>query len=357
MNYYELLQVTPSASAEVIKNAYKAMAKKYHPDLYQGNRSFAEEKMKLLNEAISILENEEKRREYNIENNFPDISGRGEHSDEFLKNIDDFLNYSDSSADINSPVPFDESDGEVSDEIKPLFDYEEELEKVKTSGRKSKPAIGKWYYIVIAGLIIANIAIVCLIIGNFSTKLLDSFLKKDNTGTGGEVSGEDFDDIEDYIEPQDWNDGWDDDIVAANGFVDIEPTQDFVETYPSGENEVPVSETTTEKAALTLPPTAPTTGKKLPAATAPKTEPATTTQAETTTSEETESETIPEYTEPEETITEESTEPLEFPSEEELTSETYGAEEAPGMKPEETAATDSDAGDEAVTDEFEELPT
>ena len=65
MNYYELLEISPSASIEVIRNAYKTLAKKYHPDTYKGDNSFAEEKMKLLNEAISVLEDEGKRSEYN----------------------------------------------------------------------------------------------------------------------------------------------------------------------------------------------------------------------------------------------------------------------------------------------------
>ena len=65
MNYYELLEISPAASIEIIRNAYKTLAKKYHPDTYQGDTSFAEEKMKLLNEAISVLEDESKRKEYN----------------------------------------------------------------------------------------------------------------------------------------------------------------------------------------------------------------------------------------------------------------------------------------------------
>ena len=68
MNYYELLEVSPSASVEAIKNAYKTLAKKYHPDAYRGDKAFAEEKMKELNEAISVLEDEVKRREYNMLN-------------------------------------------------------------------------------------------------------------------------------------------------------------------------------------------------------------------------------------------------------------------------------------------------
>ena len=32
MNYYDILEVVPHASPEVIKNAYRALAKKYHPE-------------------------------------------------------------------------------------------------------------------------------------------------------------------------------------------------------------------------------------------------------------------------------------------------------------------------------------
>lgn len=330
MNYYELLQVTPSASAEVIKNAYKAMAKKYHPDLYKGNRSFAEEKMKLLNEAISILESAEKRREYNIENNFPDISNDAEQNEEYMKNIDDFLNYSDSQTppDITEIDSFDDSEDSRS-----LFDYEEELEKAKSSGRKSRQRIGKWYYIVIAGLIIANIVIIALIIGNFSTALLNSFKKENAEDT---ISDEEYDDIEDYIEPQDWNDAWENDIIEDNETAAATPTQEFVETYLVGGNEPATAETTTEKTALALPPTAATTGKKLPAPTTSKPAPVKTTEAEKIT----ESETLPEYTEPEEPG-----DTIEFPYEEELTTEDYLHEIAPGMITEDS------------TDEFAEPET
>jgi DnaJ-class molecular chaperone len=33
MNLYDILEVSPKASEEVIKNAYKALEKKYHPEL------------------------------------------------------------------------------------------------------------------------------------------------------------------------------------------------------------------------------------------------------------------------------------------------------------------------------------
>ncbi len=64
MNYYEILQVSENASDEVIHMAYKALAKKYHPDLYQGDMQFAERKMKEINEAFDVLSNTYKRAQY-----------------------------------------------------------------------------------------------------------------------------------------------------------------------------------------------------------------------------------------------------------------------------------------------------
>ena len=61
INYYEVLEVSEKASKEVIEKAYKALAKKYHPDLNQDNRKEAELKMKEINEAFEILMDDSKR--------------------------------------------------------------------------------------------------------------------------------------------------------------------------------------------------------------------------------------------------------------------------------------------------------
>lgn len=64
MNYYEILEIKENASPEVIKMAYKALILKYHPDKYKGNREYAEEMTKKINEAYSILSDENKKKEY-----------------------------------------------------------------------------------------------------------------------------------------------------------------------------------------------------------------------------------------------------------------------------------------------------
>ena len=64
-NYYEILEVDKNASDEIIKVAYKALVKKYHPDLKEGTSKInAEDKIKQINEAYDILSNPEKKYEY-----------------------------------------------------------------------------------------------------------------------------------------------------------------------------------------------------------------------------------------------------------------------------------------------------
>ena len=65
MTYYDILEVSDKASEEVIRMAYKALAKKYHPDLFSGQAKVeAEEKMKQINMAYSILSNDQQRAKY-----------------------------------------------------------------------------------------------------------------------------------------------------------------------------------------------------------------------------------------------------------------------------------------------------
>lgn len=66
--YYEILEVHPKASKEVIEKAYRVLAKKYHPDLYSGEkRLYAEKKLRDINEAYKILSDEFLREQYDLE--------------------------------------------------------------------------------------------------------------------------------------------------------------------------------------------------------------------------------------------------------------------------------------------------
>lgn len=62
-DYYEVLGVDKSASEADIKKAFRAAAKKYHPDLNPGDAT-AEERFKEVNEAYEVLSDAEKKARY-----------------------------------------------------------------------------------------------------------------------------------------------------------------------------------------------------------------------------------------------------------------------------------------------------
>lgn len=62
-DYYEVLGVSKDADDAAIKKAYRALAKKYHPDMNPGDKE-AEKKFKEASEAYAVLSDAEKRRQY-----------------------------------------------------------------------------------------------------------------------------------------------------------------------------------------------------------------------------------------------------------------------------------------------------
>ena len=64
MDYYSILGVSREAPDFVIQAAYRAMAKKYHPDTYKGSKKEAERKIREINEAYSTLSSQQLRKKY-----------------------------------------------------------------------------------------------------------------------------------------------------------------------------------------------------------------------------------------------------------------------------------------------------
>jgi molecular chaperone DnaJ len=62
-NYYDILGVNKGATEKDIKQAYRKLARKYHPDVNPGDKS-AEAKFKEVNAAFEVLSDKEKRRKY-----------------------------------------------------------------------------------------------------------------------------------------------------------------------------------------------------------------------------------------------------------------------------------------------------
>ncbi len=62
-DFYEILGVSKSASADEIKKAYRKVAMQFHPDRNPGDKS-SEEKFKEAAEAYEILSDQDKRAQY-----------------------------------------------------------------------------------------------------------------------------------------------------------------------------------------------------------------------------------------------------------------------------------------------------
>lgn len=62
-NYYKILEVSRDATIEEIKEAYRRLAREYHPDLHPGNPE-AEEKFKNISKAYEVLSDSVQRTQY-----------------------------------------------------------------------------------------------------------------------------------------------------------------------------------------------------------------------------------------------------------------------------------------------------
>ncbi len=76
-NYYKILEVAEDATQDVIKKSFRKLAKKYHPDTNSGNKEAAQ-KFQEINEAYSILGDEEKKKEYDEKRKYGQQSHTGQ---------------------------------------------------------------------------------------------------------------------------------------------------------------------------------------------------------------------------------------------------------------------------------------
>jgi molecular chaperone DnaJ len=77
-DYYQILGVNRNASEKEIKQAFRRLARKHHPDLNPGDKS-AEAKFKEINAAYEVLSNPEKRKKYD------QFGDQWEYADQFAK--------------------------------------------------------------------------------------------------------------------------------------------------------------------------------------------------------------------------------------------------------------------------------
>jgi curved DNA-binding protein CbpA len=63
-DYYRILGVLDDAEDVVIRAAYKALAQRYHPDKWTGNKDEANRRMQEINEAYAVLSDSAKRKQY-----------------------------------------------------------------------------------------------------------------------------------------------------------------------------------------------------------------------------------------------------------------------------------------------------
>ena len=85
INHYDTLGVAQSAELEVIRAAFRALAKKYHPDTFSGEKSIAEEKIREINQAFEILSDPKTRKSHDAELKRQNSSSGFESYDDFEK--------------------------------------------------------------------------------------------------------------------------------------------------------------------------------------------------------------------------------------------------------------------------------
>jgi curved DNA-binding protein len=82
-DYYETLGVAPDADKKVIKQTFRQLARKHHPDMNPGDKK-SEEKFKAINEAYQVLSDPEQRQKYDaLRAQYQSWQKTGNHQQDF----------------------------------------------------------------------------------------------------------------------------------------------------------------------------------------------------------------------------------------------------------------------------------
>ena len=91
-NFYKILEVPETATSEEIKKSYRKLSLKYHPDRNGGNSDpDVSEKYKKINGAYEILGDNDKKTEYDLQQNNPFMKMSGGRGGEGFSNLDEIF--------------------------------------------------------------------------------------------------------------------------------------------------------------------------------------------------------------------------------------------------------------------------